>query len=645
MTEQALELARKGFYVFPIVEDGKKPAITGWPHRATTDEETIRKWWAAPNEGRNIGIATEPSNLIVVDLDDKNGKCGSDEFDKLCYAHGYTDTMMVDTPSGGYHLYFHVPEGMTLKSTACAIADGIDTRAVGGFVVAPGSSIEGKFYRVASSSNVAITTCPDWIAEKVQRPPATIPSDLTSTTLDSEIDIQAAIQYLKGAPAAISGEGGDAWTFELCCILHNMGISITKAVALMQEHWNHRCVPNWSVGDLVEKMSSAYKYAKEPAGCRSLDLPSLTPKTIHCVNQMPLVPPPRDWIVEGRLISGYVTLTVAPGGVGKSMFTMLEAMAVATGRNLTGVEPTKRGPVLIYNTEDPQDEIERRILAICQHYDINPRKLDNLYYASGAESPLRFVVGQNGKAIVTKDKDMLVDLVNDHNIQLVVIDPFVRSHSVNENSNNEIDMVVQQLSSLAISTQCAVSVVHHTRKLASSDNGEDMDVARGASSLVSAARIVHTIAPLTEDERTELSVPDDLAWTVVKMQRVKGNMSEGGSDKRYFRKVSVEIESQDKIGVLELADTESRLPQRADEVALDTEWLVDKIGSDLGSGAFSPLSVAGSIRIFQPDILEGLRLHEREQLARDLFATRLIGKEYNIELKGHRINIGEINGS
>lgn len=63
----ALRATEAGWAVFPIRPRTKIPAVTDWEHTATTDPDQIRRWWAA--RPWNIGIATGPSGLLVVDLD------------------------------------------------------------------------------------------------------------------------------------------------------------------------------------------------------------------------------------------------------------------------------------------------------------------------------------------------------------------------------------------------------------------------------------------------------------------------------------------------------------------------------------------------------------------------------------------------
>src|SRR3546814_14935074 len=80
----ALALAARGYPVFPVIEDGKLPAITGWRTRATTDEAPIRQWWAA--RPYNVGVATGypvpyGGSLMVSDSDITNSQASRLQLD------------------------------------------------------------------------------------------------------------------------------------------------------------------------------------------------------------------------------------------------------------------------------------------------------------------------------------------------------------------------------------------------------------------------------------------------------------------------------------------------------------------------------------------------------------------------------------
>jgi hypothetical protein len=99
--------------------------------------------------------------------------------------------------------------------------------------------------------------------------------------------------------------------------------------------------------------------------------------------------PRRQWVYGNHLIRGFVSATIAPGGTGKSSMALLDAIAMATGRNLTGHQPHGRYRVLYWNGEDPLEELERRIAAICLHYGICSADIgERLYIASGRDHPI-----------------------------------------------------------------------------------------------------------------------------------------------------------------------------------------------------------------------------------------------------------------
>lgn len=167
-------------YVFPVAPRGKTPAVKNWQDKATRDPARIRNWFGAANY--NIGISTGPSNLLVVDLDDGHGappperwagtRHGSEVLARLAAAAGEkvpTETYTVETPTGGLHLYFRQPDGLSLRNTIGTLGWRIDTRGHGGYVVAAGSSRPEGFYRVINSAPIA--PLPDWLRDALAPPP------------------------------------------------------------------------------------------------------------------------------------------------------------------------------------------------------------------------------------------------------------------------------------------------------------------------------------------------------------------------------------------------------------------------------------------------------------------------------------------
>ncbi|MDX3226092.1 bifunctional DNA primase/polymerase [Streptomyces sp. ME19-01-6] len=170
----ALDAAARSWHVFPLRRFSKRPALhredrcprTGvcagghrkWEQRATTDPDRIRRAWA--DVPFNVGIATGPSGLVVVDLDVPKTKSSADtpsgvtNFRALCERAGqpFPTTYETRTAGGGIHLYFTAPPGIRLGNTAGKLGQYIDTRAWGGYVVAAGSITATCSYTIADST-------------------------------------------------------------------------------------------------------------------------------------------------------------------------------------------------------------------------------------------------------------------------------------------------------------------------------------------------------------------------------------------------------------------------------------------------------------------------------------------------------------
>lgn len=140
--ESALHLAALGYRVFPLEPNGKKPIIRQWPDLATTDETAIQRWWADRPDA-NIGIATG-RGLLVLDCDTK-GRPGLESLELLDMM-GLPPSLRVRTPTGGIHVYLASKAARSNSVDALDGFPGIDVRADGGFVVAPGSTIGGVQY-------------------------------------------------------------------------------------------------------------------------------------------------------------------------------------------------------------------------------------------------------------------------------------------------------------------------------------------------------------------------------------------------------------------------------------------------------------------------------------------------------------------
>lgn len=264
LLEAALETAAHGWPVFPLVPRGRVPALhgledcpgtgacanghLGWEQRGTLHREQIRTCWM--HDAYNIGVATGPAGLCVIDLDvPKPGKpvpnkwveqgCreGMDVFLLVCAdaeQEPPLETRTVRTHSGGYHLYFTLPITAGLRITEGernGLGWGIDTRAGGGYVIAPGSIRSGGRYEVIHDAPVA--PLPDWLIERLTPRPLPPQHEITVSPAAGKRSrfLQTAID---GEVERVQNATGGERNFTLYCAANALG-QLVAGGALTEE--------------------------------------------------------------------------------------------------------------------------------------------------------------------------------------------------------------------------------------------------------------------------------------------------------------------------------------------------------------------------------------------------------------------------
>src|SRR6516164_7117503 len=97
---------------------------------------------------------------------------------------------------------------------------------------------------------------------------------------------------------------------------------------------------------------------------------------------------------------------------------------------------------------------------------------------------------------------MLAETVEHRQIDLVILDPFIKSHGCDENDNNAIDFVTGMLAELAIRFNLAIDAPHHVSK-GMSDPG-NANRGRGASAFKDGARLVYTLSKMTLEDASPI---------------------------------------------------------------------------------------------------------------------------------------------
>jgi hypothetical protein len=274
----------------------------------------------------------------------------------------------------------------------------------------------------------------------------------------------------------------------------------------------------------------------------------------------PAALPRRQWVYEPHYIRGFTSLTVAPGGLGKSTLALTEAIAIATGRPLLGISPSERTKVWYWNGEDPQEEIDRRVHAILQHHRIPKEDVEGwLFLGSGRDHELVIAIqDRHGTTVAEPEIEAIVRFARVNQIGVIIIDPFVSTHRVAENDNSALDRVVKSWARVADEAHCAIGIVHHTRK----PNGQaiTVDDARGASSLLAAARHARTLEAMTLADADRWGIEDNARPAHVRIDTGKANLRPSGKDRTWMKLVGVLLPNGDEVQALEMWQPPADLP-------------------------------------------------------------------------------------
>lgn len=229
----------------------KQPATPNGFHDASTDAEVIRGWWAEWPDA-NVALSPEAAGWAVVDIDGAAGEAA------WAASDGGPRTFTVQTPRGGRHLYY----SGSVAASASKIAEHVDTRGRGSYVLVPPSRTPEGVYTLVDDRDLA--DLPAWVEEAAGRQREIAKG--AGIEYDLPFNVARTIGFLKARLPAIEGSGGDAWTLETAFKCRDLGCSPTMTAALMIEHWNPRCEPPWLEDELELKVNNAFTYPQNEAG-------------------------------------------------------------------------------------------------------------------------------------------------------------------------------------------------------------------------------------------------------------------------------------------------------------------------------------------------------------------------------------------
>jgi hypothetical protein len=497
----------KGLWLIPTKPDKTPACAHGFKDAVSTIEEF--KVLCGDQLPYGIGIDTGRSGLVVIDVDVRGKKKGAEWFDK--HKHLFPETYRVETPSGGFHLYFWVPEDTTIKSGPL-VPDAVDVKSTGGYVVAPPTP--GYM-----GNDAEIAELPPGLLKLIKNKLNKGKQALKAMS-DTDLKLQARMgTSFHDTMLELTGRwkrGGMApeQMFELAR-------SIVADCCKQRPDRN----PDVTMGE-VERMVVGAKSGREAdelmarVGQMGADAPvgifangqnqlPVAPKTfkvspgIQIIDVMAKSIPPPRWILGRIFARGWVTGIASAPNVGKTRFLVSTACALSTGRSeYLGFKVIEPGPVLLITNEEKTQDIERRIKATGLW--AKQKKAGSPIHIRGSDLGLVKLAGVDGRQAVpdTAEIDAIVELLLEIEAVLVAFDPLVSlGEGLNENS---VDMqaCMDAFRDIANRANVAVLFNHHTPKGESSGGrpprsrqwAGSLGAFRGHGSIAGAADLLFTLA-------------------------------------------------------------------------------------------------------------------------------------------------------
>ncbi len=238
--------------------------------------------------------------------------------------------------------------------------------------------------------------------------------------------------------------------------------------------------------------------------------------------------PRRQWLYGRHYMRGVVSGTLGAPGRLKSTTLLTETVGMSCGRDLVGGKPLESGPLraAYFNGEETQDELDRRVAAIMQRYEIKPEDCgDRLWVMSTRDAPIRFVVmGPKGAAVVAHDVvDAVATWCETRSIDVFVADPLVSFHQARENDPGDMDMLYKEaFGRIAGKERRAVDLAIHPRKPAAGEINTSISDLRGTGAQEAALRIARVFNFMTTAEATQLGIDEEDRRLHVRIEGGKG---------------------------------------------------------------------------------------------------------------------------
>jgi putative DNA primase/helicase len=480
--EYALSYANQGYAVFPLQPNGKNPLTEHGFKDASRDPTVIQAWWSKWPEA-NVGIATgRISGIVVLDVDRKHGVDGVVSAAEL----DLPPTLVIKTPSGGYHLFYKAPPGVIVPRRI-GVKPGLDVLGEGGYVVAAGSWVNGCVYAIVR--NRPIADCPEALINLAGRQNtnlATTPEDT------SKVGAGKRNQYL----TSLGGK------------LRRIGFSTDELVAALLVINTTRCEPPVSEAEVRRTAASVARYEPDADAADRAD--SASPLVARPISELlAAVYPPAEFVLEPILVHPGLMMVYGPTGVAKTYFCIALGLAVAGGHTALKYVPERARGVLYVDGELGNRALQDRIKRLIGGHEFKPER----FYTITRDDQAGGVIPDLNDA--SSQARFLASIPED--VELVVLDNLstLTTSSDGKEANSwdswdQMQNLLLQLRRRGIS----VIVVHHANKGGTEQSGTERKL-----------HIMDTVVSLRRHDAPDGAVP---GFTEIEVHIKKGrNLPQG----------------------------------------------------------------------------------------------------------------------
>jgi len=458
----ALWYTELGFAVFPCAPGRKIPLTEHGFKDATTDSDQITNWWKC-NPDANVAIRTD--GMLVLDIDGADNQWLASDPDRLQELATAPTSL---TPRGGRHHFFRQPVGRAWHNTASRLAERIDTRANGGFVLVAPSEVDGNRYEWTEGRELDVgpqrlPEPPRWLIELLDQSSA---SNSGTESVAAKVD-------------RIPQGQRNARLTSLAGTMRRVGMVQTEIAAALHQANAGRCDPPMDSHEVDRITASIARYQPDEIATAIAEgrLDELTdPEPVQPRSVRDLVAiyqTLREPVIEGLLRRGETMNIISVPKLGKSWLVTDLAIATASGRKWLGLFQTERGDVLILDNELHSETSAIRIPKVA-----TARRVPFAEYADRL-----FVLNLRGQLKDVFSLRPFFESIEPDRYRVIILDAFYRfmPRDMDENDNGTMASLYNHLDAYADHIGCCFVLIHHTTK-GNQSSKSVTDVGAGAGS-------------------------------------------------------------------------------------------------------------------------------------------------------------------